>query len=98
MEDELSVGLSKGEVQKIAAARAVICKPNILLADEPTSSLDAIQAKIVLDLLMEYQKIQNYILIVSTHDIPLAKQADKMYSLEYTKDKQYRTLIDCKKR
>lgn len=95
-EEELAVHLSKGEIQKIAAARAIVCKPKILLADEPTAHLDRIQGEKVLDLLMEYQKILNYILIVSTHDIFLAKQADKIYSFEYDPLKKYYTLMNWK--
>jgi cell division transport system ATP-binding protein len=62
--------LSGGEQQRVAVARAVVGKPSIILADEPTGSLDAKSAQAVLDFLMDYHKKGTTILIAS-HNLQL---------------------------
>ena len=62
------VNLSQGEAQRVAIARAVINKPSIILADEPTSSLDDENCSQVLKLLIDEAKQYNASLIVVTHD------------------------------
>lgn len=59
--------LSGGEQQRVAVARAVVGEPAIILADEPTGSLDTRSARRVLDLLLEYHKKGATILIASHH-------------------------------
>ncbi len=66
--------LSGGEIQRIAIARALVLNPRVLIADEPTSSLDAsIQAKIV-KLLLKLQEEKGLAMIFITHDIALARK------------------------
>jgi len=60
--------LSQGQLQRVSIARAVINKPALLIADEPTSSLDDKNAKAVLDLLMQQSGLNQATLIVATHD------------------------------
>lgn len=60
--------LSQGQLQRVSIARAVINKPALLIADEPTSSLDDKNAAIVLQLLMEQSGLNQATLIVATHD------------------------------
>jgi len=62
--------LSGGEQQRVAVARAVVGEPSIILADEPTGSLDEVSARIVLDLLLEYHRNGATILIAS-HNLGL---------------------------
>jgi putative ABC transport system ATP-binding protein len=60
--------LSQGQLQRVSIARAVINKPALLIADEPTSSLDDKNAQAVLDLLMQQSGLNQVTLIVATHD------------------------------
>jgi len=69
--------LSAGEQQRVALARALVNGPRILLADEPTGSLDADAAKAFLDLLDEMRAERGLTLIIATHDAELAARADR---------------------
>jgi ABC-type lipoprotein export system ATPase subunit len=73
--------LSGGEKQRTAIARSLSNNPNIILADEPTGSLDRVTGKKVLDLLIELVNTENKTLIVITHDEEVAKKMDKVYEL-----------------
>ena len=60
--------LSQGQLQRLCVALAIIHKPQLILADEPTSSLDLENSKIVIELLKEQAQKNNANLIVITHD------------------------------
>jgi len=60
--------LSEGQLQRLSIAMAVIHNPQIILADEPTASLDNENCKIVIELLLKQAKLTNANLIVITHD------------------------------
>ena len=79
--DHFPSQLSGGESQRIAIARAIINDPDIILADEPTGSLDIKTAKIIFSLLNK-QKKPNRLIIFATHNRFFAKKAD--YLLELT--------------
>jgi ABC-type lipoprotein export system ATPase subunit len=66
--DALPVTLSGGEAQRVAIARAVINRPRLLLADEPTASLDDANASSVLDLLLTQARECDAALLIATHD------------------------------
>ena len=68
--------LSGGEKQRAAIARAVIAKPQLLLADEPTGNVDPALAKRLLHLFLELNRLGTTMLI-ATHDRGLVKQADR---------------------
>jgi len=73
--------LSGGEQQRIAIARALIHRPKLLLADEPTGNLDAETGRKVLDLLKELAEEAGMTLFTVTHSRELAENADRILSL-----------------
>jgi len=73
--------LSMGEQQRVAAARAVINKPSLILADEPTASLDQDNGLLVLDMLRQFAKESGSTLVVSTHDRQIINQFERICSL-----------------
>jgi lipoprotein-releasing system ATP-binding protein len=64
--------LSGGERQRVAVARALLLQPSLVLADEPTGSLDRTNARAIGQLLLELQREENNMLIVVTHSSELA--------------------------
>jgi putative ABC transport system ATP-binding protein len=69
--------LSGGEVQRISFARAVAQRPQILLADEPTASLDSQTAHDLLRLMLDVVREERATLIVTTHDPVVIELADR---------------------
>lgn len=74
--------LSWWESQRVAIARAFVWKTKILLADEPTWSLDQKNKKIIIDLILELHNRTKNTIIMITHDYEVAKIADKIYKIE----------------
>ena len=74
--------LSGGEQQRVSIARALIKKPKIIFADEPTGNLDTENAKIVINSLKDYVKNSDSAMFLVTHDIELANLCDKVYELK----------------
>ncbi|PKL67905.1 MAG: lipoprotein-releasing system ATP-binding protein LolD [Methanobacteriales archaeon HGW-Methanobacteriales-1] len=69
--------LSGGERQRVAIARALANKPSIILADEPTGSLDSKTGQVILQRLKELHEKENVTLIMVTHDMNVASLADR---------------------
>lgn len=73
--------LSGGERQRVAVVRALVNRPSLLLADEPTGSLDRKGALNLCDLLVELNKEENVTVIMVTHSMELAKKMGKVLEL-----------------
>lgn len=70
--------LSGGESQRVAVARALINNPNVILADEPSGSLDSQNKRELHDLFFRLRSEMNQTFVIVTHDETLAKQADRV--------------------
>lgn len=66
--------LSGGMRQKVLIAMALACDPELLIVDEPTSSLDALSKREIIDLLKKLQKRNNFSMIVISHELPVIKE------------------------
>ena len=73
--------LSHGQAQRVAVARAVVNKPKLLLADEPTSNLDDVRCVQVLDLLLDQAKVCGATLVIATHDQRIKSRVANHYEL-----------------
>jgi ABC-type lipoprotein export system ATPase subunit len=84
--DHRAYHLSLGEQQRVAVARVLYCQPNIILADEPTSSLDDHNAELVLEALLEAAENScgpgKGTLIISTHDQRLVSRFSRVWQLQ----------------
>ena len=74
--------LSGGQQQRVSIGRAMINNPAIMLADEPTGNLDSKSSEEIISLLKLSTKKFNQTLIVITHDLDIAKQADRVITIE----------------
>src|SRR5437660_2669261 len=79
--DHLPGELSGGEMQRAAIARALVARPRLLLADEPTGNLDSATGAEILDLLGERVRETGAALLMVTHDASAASRADRVVSL-----------------
>ena len=82
LENKLPKDLSGGERQRLAIARALYNNPAIILADEPTASLDSYRAFEVVDLLSKECKEKNKSIIMVTHDNRMIEKCDHVYRMK----------------
>ena len=80
--------LSHGQAQRVAVARAVVNKPRLLLADEPTSNLDDTRCLQVLDLLQAQAKACGATLVIATHDQRIKSRVPNHYELQAQHESQ----------
>lgn len=73
--------LSGGQNQRVAIARALFTDPELILADEPTASLDSARVKQVAELLKDLAKNQDKGIVIVTHDLRLVDYADRIYDI-----------------
>ena len=74
--------LSGGQQQRVSIGRALISKPDIILADEPTGNLDSKASREIIDLLRLSNEKYGQTIIMITHDMNLAKEANRIITLE----------------
>ena len=79
--DQKPTKLSGGERQRVAIARALVNKPSIILADEPTGSLDSKTGEVILDLLKDLHKKENVTLVMVTHEPYVGNMAERIITV-----------------
>ena len=80
-ERAMPVTLSGGEQQRVGIARAVVGKPNILLADEPTGNLDEENGMNIIDILVSLAHNDGYCVVIATHDLSVLPKMDLVYKM-----------------
>jgi len=73
--------LSGGQQQRVAVARAIVSRPSLVLADEPTANLDSVTASKLIDLMLEMNKQHKTTFIISTHDPMIMQRAKTLVKL-----------------
>ncbi|MDR1344862.1 MAG: ABC transporter ATP-binding protein [Tannerellaceae bacterium] len=79
--DHKPCALSGGEKQRVAVARALVNSPSVILADEPSGSLDSKNKEELHDLFFELRRVMNQTFVIVTHDENLAHRADRIIRL-----------------
>jgi putative ABC transport system ATP-binding protein len=74
--------MSGGEQQRVALARAFVVKPQLLLADEPTGSLDHATGETIMQLMLELNRELGTTLVLVTHDVALSRRCDQRLVME----------------
>ena len=74
--------LSGGEQQRVSIARALINKPDVIIADEPTGNLDKLHSEEIINIFERLNKDKQQTIILATHDLLVASQMDKHYCLK----------------
>ncbi len=73
--------MSGGECQRIAVARAIVGEPDLILADEPTGSLDSRNSSILMEMLLELCREKGSTAVIVTHDMKIAGMTDRVISM-----------------
>jgi len=73
--------LSGGEQQRVAVARALVNRPQLILADEPTGNLDPKTSEVIFDLFLRLAAERRLAFLIATHNPELARRADRVYRL-----------------
>ncbi|MFA0833015.1 MAG: ABC transporter ATP-binding protein [Methanobacterium formicicum] len=79
--DQIPTKLSGGQRQRVAIARALVNRPSIILADEPTGSLDSQTGDVILKLLRDLHEQENVTLVMVTHEPYVGKMAERIVNV-----------------
>ena len=74
--------LSGGQIQRAAIARALLNRPSIILADEPTGNLDSVNSRDIISLFQQIRGQYHTTIVIATHDNEIAAQADRVIALK----------------
>jgi putative ABC transport system ATP-binding protein/lipoprotein-releasing system ATP-binding protein len=86
--DKLPDELSGGQMQRVAAARAIVCEPRLILADEPTGQLDSVTASNLIEVLFDSATACGAALLVATHDMAVAGRMRTQWQMAHGKLEQ----------
>jgi putative ABC transport system ATP-binding protein len=81
-EDRMPTQISGGQQQRVAVARAMVSKPSIILADEPTANLDSATSGALLDMMRTLNRQTGMTFVFSTHDESVMKRAQRIVTLK----------------
>ncbi len=81
-DDKRAKDLSGGEKQRVCIARALINKPKVIFADEPTGNLDSVNSEMIEDMLFRMNREKGIALIIVTHDSDLAKKCKRQIEMK----------------
>lgn len=82
MEDRRPAQLSGGQQQRVAVARAIVSRPNLVLADEPTANLDSIASAHLMDLFTELNEHHGITFVIATHDKRVMSYARRLIRMQ----------------
>jgi lipoprotein-releasing system ATP-binding protein len=82
VKDNLSVRMSGGQQQRTAIARALINRPKIILADEPTGNLDSESTEIIYDIMRDINEKEKTTFLIITHDRRIAQKTDRIIEIK----------------
>jgi ABC-type lipoprotein export system ATPase subunit len=89
--DKLPEEISGGQRQRVAVARAIVCEPRLILADEPTGQLDSVTASKLIEVLFDSVTDFGAALIVATHDLAVASRMPSQWRMAHGKLEQRST-------
>jgi len=82
LENRRPAQLSGGQQQRVAVARAIVSKPSLVLADEPTANLDSHSAKRLMELFRELNKNHHVTFLIATHDVRVMRYANRLIRMQ----------------
>ena len=82
MENRRPAKLSGGQQQRFAVARAIVSRPTLILADEPTANLDTVTSNQLMDLFVELNQHHHITFVIATHDVRVMKYAKRLIKME----------------
>jgi len=87
----LARNLSGGQKQRLAIARAIVNKPKLIFADEPTGNLDSATGEVIINLLLDLNKKRGITVVIVTHDQELAQRCDEQI---FMKDGEIKKIVN----